>query len=303
MVQHKAKPALRAGIMTIAIASFLVALKGFAFIVTGSLAVLSSLIDSVLDVNISVVNYLAIRYSAKPADEEHRYGHGKIEGLAALLQASMIGGAAVFLIFEVLSRLIAPQSMQAHITAIVVMIISAFASLVIVMIQNRALERSGSLAVESDRAHYTSDIIMHAGVIVAVLIQFYKGPAWIDAAFAAIVVLWMANTAREIASKGLDMILDRELPREQRERLLALINNHAGVLGVHDLRTTRSGMKEIITFDIEADPQLSLHDAHAITKDLEREILEIFPEAEIMIHVDPHGEIEDSRHKVASVHH
>lgn len=303
MVQHKAEPALRAGIFTIAIAIMLVALKGFAFVVTGSLAVLSSLIDSVLDVNISIINYLAIGYSAKPADEEHRYGHGKIEGLAALLQASMIGGAAVFLVFEVLSRLVDPQPMESHITAIVIMIVSALASLAIVAVQNNALARSGSLAIESDRAHYTSDILLHAGVIVAVLIQFYKGPVWIDAAFAAIVVLWMANTAREIAGKGLDMILDRELPKEQRERLLTLINNHAGVLGVHDLRTTRSGMKEIITFDIEADPQLSLHDAHAITKDLEREILEIFPDAEIMIHVDPHGEIEDSRHKVASVHH
>ena len=303
MVQKKAAPAIKAGIFTIALSIFLVLIKAFAYVVTGSVAVLSSLIDSFMDVNVSTLNYWAIRYSAKPADEEHRYGHGKIEGLAALLQASLISGAAVFLAFEALSRLTGGQQMQNHIVAVVVMTVSAAVSLVIVAIQNHALTKSGSLAVESEKAHYSSDIIVHGGVMMTVIIQYYNGPAWIDAAFALLVVVWLANTAREIAGKGLDMVLDRELPEEQRRKILDLIKAHEGVLGVHDLRTSRSGMKEIITFDIEADPKLSLHDAHAITKDLEREILEIFPEAEVMIHVDPHGEIEDSRHKVAGVHH
>lgn len=303
MVQKKAAPAIKAGIFTIVLSLFLVLIKAFAYVMTGSVAVLSSLIDSFMDVNVSTLNYWAIRYSAKPADEEHRYGHGKIEGLAALLQASLISGAAVFLGFEALSRLSGEQPMQNHIIAVAVMTISAAVSLGIVGIQNYALTKSGSLAVESEKAHYNSDIIMHGGVMVTVIIQYYDGPVWIDAAFALLVVLWLANAAREIAGKGLDMVLDRELPEEQRHRILGLIKAHQGVLGVHDLRMSRSGMKEIITFDIEADPSLSLHNAHAITKDLEREILEIFPEAEIMIHVDPHGEIEDSRHKVAGVHH
>lgn len=303
MVQEKAAPAIKAGICTVVLAVILVVIKVVAFILSGSLAVLASLIDSFVDVTVSSLNTWAIRYSAKPADEEHRYGHGKIEGLAALLQASLICGAAVFLVFEALSRTIDPQPMTAHITVIIVMMISAVFSLLIVSIQNHALQKSGSLAIESEKAHYSSDIIMHGGVIITVVLQYFEGPVWIDTAFAFAVVIWLGVTAQEIAMKGLDMVLDRELPPEQRQKILDLINNHAGVLGVHDLRTTRSGMKEIIDFDIEADPKLSLHDAHAITKDLEDAILKFFPDAEIMIHVDPHGETEDSRHKVVGIHH
>ena len=303
MVQEKAAPAIKAGIITVILALMLVAMKTAAFVMSGSLAVLSSLIDSFMDVTVSTLNTWAIRYSAKPADEEHRYGHGKIEGLAAILQASLICGAAVFLIFEALSRVIDPQPVTAHITVIAVMMISAIVSLIIVSIQNHALKKSGSLAIESEKAHYSSDIILHGGVIITVILQYFNGPVWVDTAFAFVVVFWLGATAREIAMKGLDMILDRELAPEQRQKLLDLITHHPGVLGVHDLRATRSGMKEIIDFDIEADPHLSLEVAHAITKDLEREILKIFPHAEIMIHVDPHGEIEDSRHKVAGVHH
>jgi ferrous-iron efflux pump FieF len=303
MVEKKAKPALKAGVVTIALATFLVLIKGFAFLVSGSMAVLSSMIDSIMDVSVSLINTGAVYYSAKPADEEHRYGHGKIEGLAALFQASVIFGASVFLALESFSRLFNQEPIEGHGVVVGIMIVSMIVSVIIVTIQNYAIKRSGSLAVESDRAHYSTDIFMNAGVIAAILIQFFNGPLWVDAGFALLVVFFMGRTAYGIARKGMDMILDRELPEEQRAQILNIIEAHDMVLGVHDLRTTRSGMSEIIAFDIEADPQLSLHDAHAITKDLEAEILKLFPEAEIMIHVDPHGEIEDSRHKVSGVHH
>jgi ferrous-iron efflux pump FieF len=303
MVQTKAAPAIKAGIFTIILAIFLVIIKAVAYALSGSLAVLSSLVDSLSDVGVSGMNTWAIRYSAKPADEEHRYGHGKIEGLAALAQAVMIGGGALYLVAEAISRIFNPQPVEAHILVIIVMMVSAVFSLAIVAIQNRALVHSGSLTVESEHAHYSTDIIIHGGVIFSVLVAYFDGPVWVDTLFAALVALSLLNTAREIGCKGLDMVLDRELPHEQRERLIKLINAHQGVLGLHDLRAIRHGMSEMISFDIEADPQLSLHDAHAITKDLEREILAIFPHAEIMIHVDPHGETADSRHKVAGVHH
>jgi ferrous-iron efflux pump FieF len=302
MVQEKAAPAVKAGIITIIMAMTLVLIKAVAFVMSGSVAVFSSVIDSFTDVLVSSVSTWSIRHSAKPADDEHRYGHGKIEGLAALFQAALIGGGAIFLGLEVISRFLNPQPITDHILIIIVMMISVVFTLVIVAIQNRAFKQSGSLAIESDKTHYSSDIITHGCVIVAVVLQYFHGPVWIDAAFAGMIMIFLFRTACEIGGKGVDMILDREIPAEQRQRLLALIEAHAGVLGVHDLRATRSGMKEIIDFDIEADPALSLHDAHAITKDLEREILEIFPEAEIMIHVDPHGETEDSRHKVAGIH-
>lgn len=303
MVEQKAAHALKAQIFTIAISMALIVIKAVAFAFSGSLAVLSSLIDSALDVSVSGMNYAAVSYSSKPADEDHRYGHGKIEGLAALLQAMLIAGGAVLLLWQAISRLITPVEIESHILIIAVMTVSAVFSQLIVAIQNHAIKKSGSLAIEADNANYTADIFMNGGVILTVVVQYFSGPMWIDTVFGLAVACWLCILARRVGGKGLDMVLDRELPQSERQKLLDLIASHKEVLGVHDLRTTRSGMKEIIAFDIEVDPSLLLYNAHAITKDLEREILEIFPHAEIMIHVDPHGDIDDSRHTVGGVHH
>ncbi|MBX2833934.1 MAG: cation diffusion facilitator family transporter [Micavibrio sp.] len=301
-LKQAAKPALKAGRATIALSSLLVVIKTIAFIFSGSLAVLSSLFDSALDTLVSAMNYAALKYAIKPADEDHRSGHGKIEGLAALLQSLIIGAAALYLVYEALMRLINAQALEAQMLAIIIMIASMFIGLYIVHVQNKALKKSQSLILEADQAHYTSDLVIHAGVIVALMINAMGGPLWVDTLIAMAIALWLLKTAREIASKGLDMVLDRELGEESRLKILDIINAHDLVLGVHDLRATQSGLKEHIIFDIEADPALSLHDAHAITKDLEIELLKHFPQAEIMIHVDPHGDIEDSRHKVAEIH-
>lgn len=303
MIEIRAAIALKTSIITILLAGILVAIKTFAFLISGSVAVLSSLTDSIMDIIVSTGNFCAIRYSSKPADEDHRYGHGKIEGLAAIAQATMIGGVALFLVIESISRLVNPQSLSVSPIVLLIMFISLGISVLITYLQNRALKQSGSLAIEADLAHYSADAIQHSAVIAAIGAQYLGGPAWIDSLFAIGVACWMLWNAREIATKGLNMILDRELPASDRNAILNIIKTHSEVLGVHDLRAIRHGMKELISFDIEADPDMSLHDAHAITKDLEREILELFPSAEVMIHVDPHGEIEDSRHTVADIHH
>jgi ferrous-iron efflux pump FieF len=304
MIEIRSAIALKTGLMTIALSSVLVVIKSIAFALSGSVAILASLTDSIMDIAISTLNYCAIRYSAKPADEDHRYGHGKIEGLAALGQAILIGGIASFLIMESFARLGQPQELNVPLSVLLIMLVSLGISILITFLQNRAAKQSGSLAIEADRAHYNADAVQHCAVILAILIlQIFGGPLWIDSLFGVAVALWMLWNAREIAKKGLNMILDRELPQDERKVILSIIKNHNQVLGVHDLRTIRHGMKELISFDIEADPHMSLEDAHAITKDLEQEILEFFPGAEIMIHVDPHGEIEDSRHTNADIHH
>lgn len=301
-IETKTAAAFFSALVTIALSILLVGVKLFAFVASGSMAVLSSLIDSVMDVALSSMNYCALRYAVKPADEDHRSGHGKMEGLAALMQAVVIGGGAFFICWEAGQRLFHAQEITAHIPAMIVIGASLFVSALIVFIQNRAIAKSGSLTIEADKAHYSTDIIMNVGVILALGAQYIGAPVWLDTCFALAVALWMGVTAYEIGEKGLDMILDKELPAEQRQKILDIIKTHSEVLGLHDLRATRYGMAESISFDIEVDPELSLKKAHDITKDLEREILEIFPHAEVMIHVDPHGDIEDSRHKVASVH-
>lgn len=304
MTETRADIARRAGVWTFLLAALLVAIKGLAFWLSGSVSVLASLADSVMDVVVSGLNYLAIRYSSKPADEDHRHGHGKIEGLAALGQALLMSLVALGLIAESMRRFLSPEPITQAGDVVALMCASLVISAIIIKVQSRAIRESGSLAIEADHAHYTADVIQHGGVILALIGAAYFGAgSWLDALCAALIAGWMLLSVHEIARKGIDMILDRELPDHERETLLTLIQSNPQVLGVHDLRATRSGMKELIFFDIEADPQMSLHDAHAITRALENEILKLYPGAEIMIHVDPHGEIEDSRHTVAAIHH
>ena len=256
-----------------------------------------------MDAVVSGLNWLAIRYSAKPADEDHRYGHGKIEGLAALGQALLLAGVSVFVGLESVHRWQEPTALEDTGLVIGMMTLSLVGSAVIIMVQRQSIKQSGSLAIEADYAHYSADAVQHALVIAALCAAYMGVPLWIDGLVAVVIALWMLLSAYGIARKGVDMILDRELPMAERTALLEIIQGHPQVIGVHDLRAIKSGMKELIFFDIEAAPDLTLREAHAITRDLEAAILEIYPYGEIMIHVDPHGEIEDSRHTVASIHH
>lgn len=281
----------------------LIVIKAFAYLASGSTSVLASLIDSIVDAAVSLINFLAIHHSLKPADENHRHGHGKIEGLAALMQGAFICGAAVFLSFESLQRLADPHPVTAHGLAIAVMVVSVVLSVGLVLVQNYTLYHAPSLAVQADRAHYSSDILMNGGVILALVAQSYGAPSWVDVAFALIVSLWMFVSVYKISFKAVDMLLDRELPVEVRERILSIIRSHKDVHDVHDLRTHMSGMRARVFFDIEVDPEMTLACAHAVSKEVEQAILKEFPNAEIMIHKDPVGEIEDSRHTVKGIHH
>ena len=295
--------ALLAGVASLATVVVLLVLKAAAYAGSGSTSVLASLIDSGLDASVSLMSLLAIRYSLRPADSYHRYGHGKAEGLAALFQAAFIGGAGVFLLLESLSRFTQFHELRGYGAVINIMVISSALAAALIVVQKYTLKQAPSLAVEADKEHYAADIAVNIGVIAVMVALAHGGPAWVDPVFAALVALWLGITARRVAGKGLDMLLDRELPEAVRASISTKVLEQKHVLGMHDLRTTRSGMKTLISFDIEVDPLLSLHEAHEITRTVERALLADYPLAEIMIHVDPFGDTQDSRHQVAGVHH
>lgn len=298
---YKPRAALAAGAASLAVVAVLIAVKAVAYWQTGSSAVFASLMDSIVDVTASAMSFLAIHLSLKPADKNHRSGHGKIEGLAALLQALLILSGGFSLLYEAIVRLAEPRHIDKPDLAIGIMLFSILLSMLLVALQNRVLKNAPSLAVESDKAHYSMDIAVNIGVI-AVLLGLRGGmPGWIDPVFAALVSVYLAFTAKMIAKKGLDMLLDRELPKETRSQILDTIRVQDGVLGVHDLRTSQSGMRIFMSFDIEADPDLSLIKAHDIARKVEEALLKIWPHADIMIHVDPHGDTDDSRHMVNAV--
>ncbi len=295
--------ALFAATWTMITVALLIAIKGYAYYKSGSAAVLATLTDSLTDTGISLMMLLALRYSLRPADKSHRHGHGKMEGIAALFQAAFLIGAGAFLMFESLRRFAAPEPVTNHMVGIVVAGIAIVFSVILVMVQNYCLKRAPSLAVEADQAHYSTDVLLNGSVIVALFVNYKNGPLWVDPACAFLIAGYYAWTARSIALKAMDMLMDRELPSAVRDRIKDIIGRHQEALGFHDLRTRKSGMIIHISFDVEIDPTLSLQEAHQVTRDLETMIMNDYPNAEIIIHMDPYGDTDDARHTVKGVHH
>jgi len=290
--------ALVAAVAAVGLSMALVAAKSWAWMLGGSAALLASLVDSVIDALISFTNFLAIRYAHRPADDDHRYGHGKAEGIAALAQAAFIAGSCVFVVLESLRVLGNPEAVGAIDLGIWVLVAASIATLVLTRYQAYAAKTSHSLAVEADAAHYNGDIAVNAGVIASLLAGRYLGWMWLDPIVGMLVAVWLLYSAKIIGMKAIDMLLDRELGSEMRDRIFTIIQETAGVEGLHDLRTRRSGPRILISFDIEVDATLTMIAAHDITHAVERRLLEAFPHAEVMIHTDPKGgDLTDSRHK------
>ncbi|PZP56469.1 MAG: hypothetical protein DI586_03500 [Micavibrio aeruginosavorus] len=297
MKEILSQKALLASSVTIGLVIVLIFAKTVAYVFSGSASVLSSLVDSISDIGMSLMTWLSIRWSLKPADEDHRHGHGKIEGVSALFQAAVLTGSAVFLLFTAIDRFIEPQKMTDHLYALMLMFLSVLMSLVMTYVQNQAQKETGSLALEADKAHYSTDVWMNGAVMIVVFFDYMKwAPMWLDTAATALIAALFAKTAYCIAVKALDMLMDREVEPETKARIFKIVTSPQEVKGVHDLRVTRSGMKMFVSFDMEVDANLLLWSAHEIAQEAEYRILKEFPNAEILIHLDPEGDTDDTRH-------
>ncbi len=294
---------LLAARLTLFVVAALIIIKTYAYYRSGSVALLGTLVDSLGDLAISAVTLFAIRLAAKPADEDHRYGHGKVEGLAALFQAAFLSGGAMFLALESFRRFLSPQPVEEPLLGAGVAGLTIIVSILIVAVQKYALKNNPSMALAADQKNYTGDILMNAGVMIALLMNYSGGPAWIDTALGFVIAAYIVYAAYGIGMEAADMLMDKELPDDVRAEITRIVEGHKRVHGMHDLRTRRHGAHIHVSFDIEVDPEITLRDAHEITRELEGEILEKFPNAEIIIHKDPKGDIYDARHRVHGIHH
>ncbi len=280
----------------------LVTVKLFVALNSGSAAMLGSLMDTLGDGVLSCVAYLTLSFSLKPPDAEHRYGHGKAEGMSAFLQGSFLIGSGVFLAFESVRHILSPTPLQNEIAVIAVSVFSILVTGVLVYIQKRSLKHSNSLVLEADHTHYTSDILLNAGVILALILHMYSGLIIFDALIGVAIAVYLCLSGFKVSKKATDMLMDREIEGTDRAKIIDIITNYAPISGFHDLRTRRSGMNIYISFDVELEAELSLRQAHDKTRELEYLLLEAFPNAEIIIHKDPIGDTYDTRHKVQGVH-
>ena len=277
---------------SVSVAGLLILAKLAAWSATGSVSMLSTLLDSVLDAAASMVNLVAIRHALTPPDREHRFGHGKAEPLAALGQSAFVAGSAVLLIVEVVRRLWRPQAVENGELGILVMLGSILLTAILVLFQRQVVRKTGSLAISADRLHYVGDVLVNGGVILALVLSEMLGWTLIDPIFGAIIAVYILYTAWSIAHSSLDMLMDRELPDEERQRIRGIALAHPEVKALHELRTRASGPWIFIQFHLEMDGGMSLYEAHRVADQVEGEILAAFPGAEVIIHEDPTGIVE-----------
>ena len=248
--------------------------------------------DSALDAGASIVNLIAIRHALTPPDAEHRFGHGKAEPIAGLVQVAFILGSSIVLLSEVFDHFIHPQGVREPEIGILVMILSMGVTLALVALQRHVVRRTGSVAVKADSAHYVSDFLVNGSVIAALVLSAWFGWWWIDPAIGLAIALFIAWTALRIGREALDMLMDREMDDSDRDRIKEIVRGHSEVMNLHDLRTRIAGRDRFIQFHLELDGALRLNEAHEISEAVEAEIRAAFPDAEVIIHEDPAGVVE-----------
>lgn len=277
----------RATRASLAVALFLAGMKAAAWLGTGSVSMLGSMLDSVVDATASGVTLLAVHVSLQPPDREHRFGHGKLEPLAALLQAVLIGGSCAGLVYSAVERLRVPRPVEQGLVGVAVMGVATVATLLLVRFQRHVIANTGSSAVTADSAHYTSDLLMNLAVALSLLATTWLGWTLVDPLLGLAVAVLVGRGAWHIGHDAVQLLMDREFPDEQRRHIKDLVLGHPEVRGIHDLRTRQSGMQRFIQFHMELDGAMPLSRAHTIGEEVEATIQAQFPDAEVIVHADP----------------
>jgi len=264
----------------------LIALKLVTWLWTGSVSMLASLVDSAMDAIASLINLLAVRYALVPADDEHRFGHGKAESLAGLAQAAFISGSALFLLLHAVDRILHPAPVQRTTLGIAVIVFSLALTLALLTYQRYVIRHTGSVAIRADALHYATDVLSNLGVIAALLLAQFGLPIF-DPILAIAIAGYILIGAWRIGRDSLDHLMDRELDDAVRQRIKQLALEHTEVRGIHELRTRRAGQTSFIQLHLEMEPQLTLAEAHAIADMVEAQIRAAVPASDVIIHQDP----------------
>lgn len=283
----------RAALASVAMALFLVGIKTYAAIETGSVALLGSLADTGFDLLASLLTLFSVRYAAMPADDDHRFGHGKAEALSALVQVMLVIISAAFIGWRAFERLGSRAPTQHPEMGIGVSLLAIATTLGLLAYQQHVIKKTGSVAIHGDHLHYQGDLLLNIAVIIAIALDTILGVRGADAMFGLAIALWLLWGAWRAAKLALDQLLDREWPLEQRERFLAVAMNHPELKGIHDMRTRSSGVHDFCQFHAWVDPNMTVLEAHRVMDEIEEKLMQEFPGVEVLIHPDPEGHKDD----------
>jgi ferrous-iron efflux pump FieF len=281
--------------VSLVVAVILVGVKLTAWVMTGSVALLASAVDALVDAGASLVTYFGVRYAIRPPDRDHRFGHGKGEAIAGFTQSTFLAGAAAVLAFQSLERLFFPHPTASLDIGAWVIAGSLVAATALVAMQTWVVKKTGSTAIAADRAHYMTDIAVNAGVLVALGVTRFTGWERADPIFAFAISGYMLWNAHNIAKEVLTQLLDQELPVKDRRQIEDIVRGCAGVRDIHDLRTRHAGDRVFVEFHLEVDEQLTVKQGHAIGDLVETAVINLLPGVvEVTAHLEPFG-INDER--------
>ncbi|MDG6309342.1 cation diffusion facilitator family transporter [Glaesserella parasuis] len=276
----------RAANFAVIVAATLIIAKAFAWWQTGSMAILAAMTDSLVDLFASLTNMLVLRFALQPADDDHTFGHGKAESLAALAQSAFITGSATFLLLQGIQRLTEPQLVQSSELGVAISLFSIVLTAALVWYQKKVVKLTQSPAIEADSLHYQTDLYMNAAILVAMILNIY-GVIYADALFAIGIALYILFNAAKMCWEAVQSLLDKALPQEEVDQIWAIALQHPRIIGIHDVKTRRAGAIRFIQLHLELDDHLPLVVAHDITDSLEQKILAVFPHSEVIIHQEP----------------
>jgi ferrous-iron efflux pump FieF len=282
-----------AALASISVALLLVGLKAWAAWSTGSTAMLGSLADTVLDLVASAATLAGVWVAAQPADDNHRFGHGKAEALAAMFQVVLISISALTLAARGVQQLLGGSRTEAAGEGIAVSAVAIAATLVLLVWQNHVIRKTGSLAIATDHLHYKSDLLLNVAVIAALALDQYAGMAGADPLFGLAIAAWLGWGAWRASHAAIEQLMDHEWPEAKKSRFLDVVARHPELKGLHDLRTRTSGNRDFVQFHVWVDPQMTVAQAHEVMDDIEDKLLAEFPGIEILIHPDPEGLVDE----------
>lgn len=271
---------------SVTVAMLLIVVKATAWLLTDSASMLASLTDSMLDGVASLFTFFAVRYAILPADEEHRFGHGKAESLAALVQSALITGSAMLLAVHSFQQFYSGSEVQRHAIGMYVSVFAIVVTLALVLLQRIVMRHTKSQAIAADALHFRSDILLNVSVLIAIYLTS-QGIQWADSVFAMLIAAYLAFGAIRIGWEAFQSLMDRELPDSERLLIIDTLLNTPGIDGIHKLRTRSAGQTRFVQCHIELNDGLSLEQAHDITHEAEGRVEALFPETDVFLHMDP----------------
>jgi ferrous-iron efflux pump FieF len=286
-----------AAIASVGMALFLLALKVYAAAETGSVALLGSLADTGFDVLASLLTLFSVRYAARPADDDHRFGHGKAEALSTLVQVMLVIISAVLIGWRAVARLGSGETTQHPEMGIGVSLVAIGATLALLAYQRSVIKKTGSVAIHGDHLHYQGDLLLNIAVIAAIALETFIGLRGADPVFGIGIALWLLYGAWRSTMVALDHLLDREWPADKKAQFLEAVHRHPMMRSVHDVRTRSSGMHDFAQFHVYFDPDMKLSAVHDVMDEVEAELAREFPGVDVLIHPEPHNHVHDHEHE------